>query len=121
MLILGLFCRSVEISGQKYFGFKNFQYFTKHTPNKKGNKYIKSIIILKIEIFRKNKFSHHFRQLFFKDTLSTFYPFIYRWCNFDTFVLYFKILTPFYTIYPSYCYSVKISTKKNVIFMTGIS
>ena len=35
MLILGLFCRSVEISGQKYCGFKNFQYFTKRTPNKK--------------------------------------------------------------------------------------
>ena len=35
MLILGLFCGSVEISGQKYFGFENFQYITKRTPNKK--------------------------------------------------------------------------------------
>ena len=35
MLILGLFCGSVEISGQKYFGFENFQYSTKRTPNKK--------------------------------------------------------------------------------------
>jgi len=35
MLILRLFCRLVEISGQKYFGFENFQYFTKRTPNKK--------------------------------------------------------------------------------------
>ena len=35
MLILRLFCRSVEISGQKYFGFENFQYFTERTQNKK--------------------------------------------------------------------------------------
>ncbi len=35
ILILGLFCGSVEISGQKYFGFENFQYFTKRAPNKK--------------------------------------------------------------------------------------
>jgi hypothetical protein len=38
MLILGLFCRSVQISGQKYFGFENFQYFIKRTPNKKSVK-----------------------------------------------------------------------------------
>ena len=31
--ISGLFYRLAEISGPKYFGFKNFQYFPKSTPN----------------------------------------------------------------------------------------
>ena len=123
MLILGLFCQSVEISGQKYYGFKNFQYFTKRTQiKKKGKKYIKSTIILKIEIFRKKIFFTPFSATFFQRYFWYLLPFflwrVYFWhlCtllqDFDPFwyVLLFISL---------FCQN--FDQKKPSFFMTGIS
>ena len=119
MLILGLFCRSVEILAKNISDSKTFNILL-NVPQikKKGKKYIKSTIILKIEIFGEKIFFTPFSATFFQRYFWYLLPF-YLWrVYFWHFCTLLQDFDPFCgTIYPLYRYFVKISTKKNRHFL----